>query len=147
MRRISTYGLTALKDETLKKRSQSVSLSKCGREDSGIFETHQSWAQSLWSISGIFSGRKPHWEKVSTVEQLLCCTVFISSLLPAFLRLVSQPITSVQTGFKWLELGIKVGSSIDHFQLLLYQCREDLNTMRAEAAGVIGNWEIMSWGH
>ena len=34
-----------------------------------------------------------------------------------------QPLIFMQTGFQWLELGNRVGSTTDHFQLLIIQLR------------------------
>ena len=38
---------------------------------------------------------------------------FIFSLLSAFLRLVFQPLVSVQTGFHWLKLGSQLVSTAE----------------------------------
>ena len=53
----------------------------------------------------------------------------------------------MQTGFQWLELGSQVDSTTDHFYQLLIQHGEDLNTMRAEQAGVIkgNNYYSQLW--
>ena len=61
----------------------------------------------------------------------------IFSMLPSFLQLGFQPIIPAETGLQSLELCSQVGTSTDHFKLLIIQHGEDLNTLRAEPAGVI----------
>ena len=54
---------------------------------------------------------------------------------------MSLSLISIQTVFQWLALSSLLGSTTDHYYLLLTQHREDLNTMRAEPADVIA-WRV-----
>ena len=66
------------------------------------------------------------------------------TLLPDFIWFVFQPNISVQTGFQRLEIAA-VDSTTDHFELLLVQCEEHLNTKSPEPAGEIANCGEVSY--
>ena len=99
-----------------------------------IFQPKHLLSCARWGKASLIGMNRLKKVSAGLSHSIYC--IFIFSIVAAFLWLVFQPLISMLTGFKWLELAAK------WTQLWItsgFQRKVDLNMMWAELMGVIAN--------